>query len=444
MHALRVTGQLTHRAARRPCGRCRSPGTMPPPRASHQLQRALGNRGCGELMQMKLKVGLSSDAFEAEADRVAERVVAMPDPRRTQVAAATSAGVLQRKCAACEEEEQVQRCSCQGEGERPLPERELVQRETMEEEEDQLRPKLQPGATLFPSRRPAPDAEDEELLSPKLLSGHGTALSPGATAGSSRLPFHVESEINAVRAQASPLSPSVRAFFEPRLGYDFSGVRIHHGAQATRAAGAVHARAFTVGRDMVFGAGEYDPSSTRGRLLLAHELTHVVQQGHAPRRNASPLTGSPTSARTSLQRTAAAQAPARAAGRGACCSSALSSGLDSGDYGGIVCCNNVKHSCVWYRNINRRVRNAAARTIVAHCVRVHENTHLNDVDCTGAAVERPGWRADRVANAEECTAYRAEVACYNRRIRNCGDDADCKRDVRRERRFARSQINVLC
>ncbi|HST62320.1 MAG TPA: DUF4157 domain-containing protein [Longimicrobium sp.] len=82
-----------------------------------------------------------------------------------------------------------------------------------------------------------------------------------------------------------PLAPSARAFMEPRLGHDFGRVRVHADGRAADAARAVGARAFTVGHDIVFGAGEYTPGSPEGRRLLAHELVHVVQQsapGGAP------------------------------------------------------------------------------------------------------------------------------------------------------------------
>lgn len=65
---------------------------------------------------------------------------------------------------------------------------------------------------------------------------------------------------------------------ESRFGYDFSTVRVHTGARAADSAQAVQARAYTVGRDVVFGAGEYQPATTAGQRLLAHELAHVVQQ----------------------------------------------------------------------------------------------------------------------------------------------------------------------
>jgi hypothetical protein len=79
------------------------------------------------------------------------------------------------------------------------------------------------------------------------------------------------------------LDPSLRAPMERHFGgHDFSRVRVHSDARAAESAAAVGARAYAVGRHVVFGAGEYAPSTTPGRQLLAHELTHVVQQGDQP------------------------------------------------------------------------------------------------------------------------------------------------------------------
>jgi hypothetical protein len=80
-----------------------------------------------------------------------------------------------------------------------------------------------------------------------------------------------------------PLDTASRNYFESRFGYDFSGVRLHTDEAASESANAVQARAYTLGRDIVFGAGEYEPSTFAGKQLLAHELAHVVQQSnHAP------------------------------------------------------------------------------------------------------------------------------------------------------------------
>lgn len=79
-----------------------------------------------------------------------------------------------------------------------------------------------------------------------------------------------------------PLEVATRGFMEARFGRDFSGVRVHTDSQAAQSARAVNALAYTLGRDVVFGAEQYAPETTHGRRLLAHELTHVVQQsGHA-------------------------------------------------------------------------------------------------------------------------------------------------------------------
>jgi len=84
-----------------------------------------------------------------------------------------------------------------------------------------------------------------------------------------------------LRSPGEPLDPASRAFFEPRFGRGFGDVRVHTDGRAAESARAVEAVAYTVGRNVVFGAGAYRPGSAEGRRLLAHELTHVVQQGAA-------------------------------------------------------------------------------------------------------------------------------------------------------------------
>jgi hypothetical protein len=76
-----------------------------------------------------------------------------------------------------------------------------------------------------------------------------------------------------------PLDATTRAFFEPRFGHDFSSIRIYADRWAQESASAINARAYTFGHGIVFGAGQYAPSTSSGRHLLAHELAHVTQQG---------------------------------------------------------------------------------------------------------------------------------------------------------------------
>lgn len=81
-----------------------------------------------------------------------------------------------------------------------------------------------------------------------------------------------------LRSPGQPLDAATRAFMEPRFGHDFSHVRVHTDAKAAESARSVNALAYTVGRDMAFGSSQYTPTSEAGKRLIAHELTHVVQQ----------------------------------------------------------------------------------------------------------------------------------------------------------------------
>jgi hypothetical protein len=85
----------------------------------------------------------------------------------------------------------------------------------------------------------------------------------------------------ALRSPARPLDISTRAYFEPRFGQEFGNVRVHTGMMAARSARDVDAHAYTVGQDIIFGAGQFAPGTRAGRRLIAHELTHVIQQERA-------------------------------------------------------------------------------------------------------------------------------------------------------------------
>src|SRR5437016_4260067 len=78
-------------------------------------------------------------------------------------------------------------------------------------------------------------------------------------------------------SSGQPLNADTRDFMEPRFGHDFSQVRVHTDERAVESAQAVDALAYTVGQDVVFGEGQYEPETGEGKRLLAHELTHVVQ-----------------------------------------------------------------------------------------------------------------------------------------------------------------------
>ena len=190
------------------------------------LQRTIGNQAVGRLLksgalQAKLRIGQPGDIYEQEADQVAEQVMRMQVPRGMNVS--NNIQNVQRKCPGCNK-----------------------------------------GIKI--------GKEDEEKLHKKEASG-----------STHEATSELESRISAIRGGGQPLDPASRAFYEPRFGADFSHVRIHTGAHAAESARALNAQAFTVRKDVVFASGQYQPESYASKKLLAHELTHVIQQsgGHS-------------------------------------------------------------------------------------------------------------------------------------------------------------------
>lgn len=112
-----------------------------------------------------------------------------------------------------------------------------------------------------------------------------------------------------MRSPGKPLDPITRTFMEPRFGYDFSRVRVHSSAAAEQSTQDVNAIAYTVGHNIVFGSGRFAPGTHEGRRLIAHELTHVVQQSglnrismHQSSENTNLLPISTSNSRIQLQR----------------------------------------------------------------------------------------------------------------------------------------------
>ncbi|MEM9267207.1 MAG: DUF4157 domain-containing protein, partial [Cyanobacteria bacterium P01_F01_bin.13] len=85
----------------------------------------------------------------------------------------------------------------------------------------------------------------------------------------------VTSRVQSLQGRGQPLSNRTRNFFEPRFGQDFSHIRVHTDSQSTQ---ALNARAYTIGKNIVFRTGQYSPETNIGKRLLAHELTHTIQQ----------------------------------------------------------------------------------------------------------------------------------------------------------------------
>lgn len=232
-----------------------------------QLQRQIGNQAVNRLIQAKLKVGKPNDIYEQEADRTADTVMRMPDPliqrqeeeKTEEIAQAkplvgTISPLVQRQDD--EKEEMAQAKSLIG------PITLLVQRQPQEEKKDETAQMLQ--------RQAADEKKDE------------TAQAKGTADATPEVSPHLESRIQTMRGGGQPLADSTRTFFESRFGYDFGGVRVHTDSQAAETASHLNAQAFTIGRDVFFGAGRYEPHTTSGQWLLAHELTHTVQQSPQP------------------------------------------------------------------------------------------------------------------------------------------------------------------
>ena len=221
----------------------------------------------------------SSDQPSSEPDRWMELQRGIGNQAASRLVrkrmAAGAPGILQRKCA------------CGGNATGPSSD----ECEECREKRLLLQAKLRVGA--------AHDSCEQEADRVAEQVTHGTAPAdiapsplriqrlPRQTGGDSDVPASVE---HALAQPGQSLSPSVQHEMESSFGHDFSRVRVHYDPQAMRSASDVSARAYTVGHDIVFGAGQFAPTTLHGRRLLAHELTHVVQQSaaHATTDHASP------------------------------------------------------------------------------------------------------------------------------------------------------------
>lgn len=196
------------------------------PAASTRAARAEAKQGM--TAAAGLMIGGVQDPAEKAADRMADRVMRMGAP------------LVHRKGAECEADEKE------------------VKRAVKEpEKEKRVRAKASPTAPAAPGAAAAP-------------ASPGAAKAIGALDG------------------GRPLASAERAFFEPRIGADLSDVRLHDGRAADLASKAISARAFTLGCDIAFARGEYQPQTESGRRLMAHELAHVVEDPASVRRQGTP------------------------------------------------------------------------------------------------------------------------------------------------------------
>jgi hypothetical protein len=209
-----------------------APGTEPPPP-----------------IQTKLTIGQPGDKYEQEADQVASQVVQQINSPVSEQSA--QGQTVQREDAPPEEEEQVQAKSISN----------TIQREEVPEEEEQVQAK---SISNTIQREELPE---EEQLQGKSLKGE-MAATP-----------NLETSIQGAKGSGQPLDENIRQPMEKAFGgVDFSQVKVHTDGQSDQLNRSIQARAFTTGEDVFFRQGEYNPGSRGGQELLAHELTHVVQQ----------------------------------------------------------------------------------------------------------------------------------------------------------------------
>lgn len=145
----------------------------------------------------------------------------------------------------------------------------------------------------------------KRVAKPKLYpSTEGRRENPSAQA--KKEPVVPAAVREVLKSPGFPLDAGTRAFMEPRFGHDFGKVRVHADDRAAESARAVNALAYTAGRDIVFAAGRYKPQDDEGKRLIAHELTHVVQQGQHER--PAPTSISPATSGEEVEAVQAAQA----------------------------------------------------------------------------------------------------------------------------------------
>jgi Domain of unknown function (DUF4157)/Annexin len=148
----------------------------------------------------------------------------------------------------------------------------------LEREADAMADKVMRKPETALVQRKCNHCEEEQVqmkpLAPSITQFIQTKSENGGTASD-----RVINQINATRGSGSPMEGPTQSFMKSRFGTDFSGVKIHTGTNAVQMSRELNAQAFTVGNDIYFNSGKYNPSSDSGRHLLAHELTHTMQQG---------------------------------------------------------------------------------------------------------------------------------------------------------------------
>ncbi len=234
-------------------------------------------------VQRKLSVGGAGDHFEREADHVARKVMQGGSPGAVPPTI-TPLGAQCKKLAAPPAKEETAKPAAKAQRKAAGP----AKTPKGEEKKSPTKAQRKPAPTgKKQSGKDEPGPAKSATKRTQRKEGGGAPAGGGVGLGGGTAPGGVESAISRMQSGGAPgLDTSTRGFMESRFGRDFSGVRVHRSSDAAAAAGALNARAFTVGNDVFFNHGQYQPHSAAGRELIAHELTHTVQQGATPARAA--------------------------------------------------------------------------------------------------------------------------------------------------------------
>ena len=291
--------------------------------------------------QPKLTIGTPGDPYEREADSVADTVVsqsgskpvlqskeissvqrlATPDEEKmpgTNDGRMEEDKAIQEKPEAGPAEKEQEELPVQ-KAEAPKEEKEPVQKmEAPKEEKEPVQKMEAPEKEEEPPVQKAEAPKDEKEPVQKMEAPKKEEEPPvqtKANANGATQPANLSSRLAQRQGKGRPLPRTVRAQMEQGIGAGFDGVHIHTDTEAAELNKDLHAQAFTQGQDIYFAPGKYNPDNTEGQRLLAHELTHVVQQGGAQRtepaavaRNAAPSSSNAVIRRAGLLDAAAENA----------------------------------------------------------------------------------------------------------------------------------------
>ncbi len=230
-------------------------------------------------VQARLSVSMPGDPFEREAESTADRVMSMPDSPTHQLETAASNFDGEQSLIARKED------NVEEEREEPVVQAKRTNTVRRFEDEDAGRVHAASPDVKSVHVASAPGVFGDRCacaqprLMRKNISMHHSDIVQRSGRGPPLANREFEHTLRNAQGGGEALPENTRGFMEDRFGADFSGVRVHHDGRAQEMTRSIHAHAFTYGSDIYFNSGRYDPDSSAGKSLLAHELTHTIQQG---------------------------------------------------------------------------------------------------------------------------------------------------------------------